>query len=190
MNVQTQLKIRTPSTSFQNKREGEAIGQDPLCSHRTKEFDSIVEAIVGNQATNHGIPKKYIGLRSLAEDEARVAGVPKIEAGAQDHVEKIVVLVETKAEKPSVGMLEVLEGVETLKKALLGLQSFGKYRGGSVGQDCHNQVSTVEQSLESNDSTVVLLLFYGGRVIYALIFPPLLISYYYITNLKVCLKLL
>lgn len=60
------------------------------------------------------------------EDEASVVGLPKIEGGAQDQVEKVVVLVEAEEVKPSVGMLELLEGAEALNETLLRLQSLEK----------------------------------------------------------------
>lgn len=60
------------------------------------------------------------------EDEASVVGLPKIEGGAQDQVEKVVVLVEAEDVKPSVGMLELLEGAEALNETLLRLQSLEK----------------------------------------------------------------
>lgn len=40
---------------------------------------------------------------------------------AQEHVEKKIVLVEAETEKPSVNMLELFEGVEALKEAVLDL---------------------------------------------------------------------
>lgn len=60
------------------------------------------------------------------EDEASVVGLPKIEGGAQDQVEKVVVLVEAEEVKPSVGMLELLEGAEAFNETLLRLQSLEK----------------------------------------------------------------
>lgn len=60
------------------------------------------------------------------EDEASVVGLPKIEGGAQDQVEKVVVLVEAEKVKPSVGMLELLEGAEALNETLLRLRSLEK----------------------------------------------------------------
>lgn len=83
-------------------------------------MDRVVEAIVGNQAADHGVPEEDVGLRGLAEDVAGVSGVTEIEAGAEDQVEKIVVLVEAKAKEPGVGVFEVVEGGEALKEALLG----------------------------------------------------------------------
>jgi hypothetical protein len=62
----------------------------------------------------------------LVEDKASVVGLPKIEGGAQDQVEKVVVLVEAEDVKPSVGMLELLEGAEALNETLLRLQSLEK----------------------------------------------------------------
>lgn len=60
------------------------------------------------------------------EDEASVVSLPKIEGGAQDQVEKVVVLVEAEEVKPSVDMLELLEGAEALNETLLRLQSLEK----------------------------------------------------------------
>lgn len=72
------------------------------------------------------------------KDEASVLGLPKIEGGAQDQGEKVVVLVEAEEVKPSVGMLELLEGAEALNETLLHLQSLEKCRGGSVGHHGHH----------------------------------------------------
>lgn len=119
MNLHTQLKIQKPRAGLENKRESKTVGRESVSPHQTIVFSGIIEALIGNQAPDHGVPEKNVGFSGLLEDEPRVMGITKMQALTQEHVDEVVVLVETEAEKAGVDMLEVFEGVEALKKAFL-----------------------------------------------------------------------
>lgn len=53
-----------------------------------------------------------------------MVGVAGIEAGMQDHVEEVVVVVEVKADKVGMEVFELVEGLTSLQEAFLDLQRF------------------------------------------------------------------
>lgn len=86
------------------------------------EIGGSLKAVVGNEATNHGVVEIQVGLCGSGENESGVVCVTEIEGRAQDHVEKVVVLVEAEAEEEAVDMFEVFDGVEALREAVFDLQ--------------------------------------------------------------------
>lgn len=66
-----------------------------------------------------------------------VVCLTKMEAGAQQQVEKIVVLIEADAEEESMHILELFDGVEALKQAVLDLPSRCKCGRRRVCQNGH-----------------------------------------------------
>lgn len=63
-------------------------------------------------------------MRGAVEDETGMVGVAGIEAGMQDHVEEVVVVVEAKADKVGMEVFELIEGLTSLQEAFLDLQRF------------------------------------------------------------------
>lgn len=92
-------------------------------THEAVEFEGLVEAVIGDEATDHGVPEEDIGAGGGVEEDTGMEGVAGFEAGAQDDVEEVVVVVEAEAEEVGVEVLELIEGLASLKEAFFDLES-------------------------------------------------------------------
>lgn len=122
VNLHPQTKIEKPPTGLEDKRKSVIVGEQPRPVHAAVKFNSLVEAVIGNKATDHGIPQENVGFGGTFKDNASMDDMTGFEAGAEDHVEEVVVMVEVETEDAGVDVFEVLEGGTTLQEAFLDLQ--------------------------------------------------------------------
>lgn len=87
MNLHPQLKIEEAGAGLEDKREGEIVGEEAGVTHEAVEFEGLLEAVIGDEATDHGVPEEDIGVGGAVEEETGMEGVAGFEAGAQDDVE-------------------------------------------------------------------------------------------------------
>lgn len=69
---------------------------------------SLIETVIANKPTNHGIPKKNIRVLGMAEGEVCILRVVEFEGMFQKQVKHIVVSAQVTSEDASMDVLEVV----------------------------------------------------------------------------------